>query len=123
MSEVSTVIIAIFILLGAFLSLVTAFGVIRLPDVYTRNHAASKAATLGIMFILIGTCIFFYLKDGYFNSRVILGIIFIFLTAPVSGHLISRAAYHTGVKMWNKSVQDDYKSYLEEQGEKEKSNS
>lgn len=111
MNELIKIIIAIFILLGAFLSLVTAFGLIRLPDVYTRNHAASKAATLGIMFILIGTCIFFYLKDGYFNSRVILGIIFIFLTAPVSGHLISRAAYNTGVKMWDKSVRDDYEKY------------
>ena len=51
--EVSKIIIAILVLLGAFLSMVTAFGLIRLPDVFTRNHAASKSATLGIMFIML----------------------------------------------------------------------
>jgi multicomponent Na+:H+ antiporter subunit G len=101
------IIIAFFIATGAFLSLVTAFGLLRLPDVYTRNHAASKSATLGVMFILLGTFLYFYLQEGHFNSRLILGIAFIFMTSPVAGHLISRAAYQTGVPLWENSVQDD----------------
>ncbi|MHC0039017.1 monovalent cation/H(+) antiporter subunit G [Pseudoneobacillus sp. C159] len=103
------IVITLFIGLGAFLSLVTAFGLIRLPDVYTRNHAASKSATLGVMFILLGTFLYFYLLEGHFNSRLLLGIAFIFMTSPVSGHLISRAAYNSGVSLWNRSVQDDLK--------------
>ncbi|WP_141433853.1 monovalent cation/H(+) antiporter subunit G [Bacillus sp. 03113] len=103
------IIIAALILIGAFLSLVTAFGLIRLPDVYTRNHAASKAATLGVMSILLGTFLYFYVEEGHFNSRLILGIVFIFLTSPVAGHLISRAAYNSGVKLWENSVRDDLK--------------
>ncbi|WP_374702630.1 monovalent cation/H(+) antiporter subunit G [Bacillus sp. V33-4] len=95
------------ILIGAFLSLVAAFGVIRLPDVYTRNHAASKSATLGVMSILLGTFVHFFMEQDHFNSRIILGIVFIFITSPVAGHLISRAAYNSGVKLWEKSVQDD----------------
>ncbi len=107
--EVSKIIIAILVLLGAFLSMVTAFGLIRLPDVFTRNHAASKSATLGIMFIMLATFLYFYVEHHHFNSRVLLGIFFIFFTAPVSGHLISRAAYNSGVKLWDKSVIDDLK--------------
>ncbi len=102
-------IIGFFLIVGGFLSLVTAFGLIRLPDVYTRNHAASKSATLGIMSILIATFFYFYVEQGHLNSRLILAVVFIFITAPVSGHLISRAAYNSGVKLWDKSVRDDLK--------------
>lgn len=109
MIEIFNIIIVALILIGAFLSLVAAFGVLRLPDVYTRNHAASKAATLGVLAVLLGTFLYFYLEDGQVNSRVILGIVFIFVTSPVAGHLISRAAYNSGVKLWDKSVQDDLK--------------
>lgn len=109
MIEIYKIIIVALILIGAFLSLVAAFGVLRLPDVYTRNHAASKAATLGVLAVLLGTFLYFYMKEGQVNSRVILGIVFIFVTSPVAGHLISRAAYNSGVKLWDKSVQDDLK--------------
>ncbi|RLQ96507.1 monovalent cation/H(+) antiporter subunit G [Falsibacillus albus] len=109
MTEIIKVFVGIFVGLGAFLCMVTALGIIRLPDVYTRNHAASKGSTLGIMFILIGAFLFFYVKEGHYNSRLLLGIVFIFITSPVAGHLISRAAYHTGVPLWKKSVLDELK--------------
>ncbi|MBP2240474.1 multicomponent Na+:H+ antiporter subunit G [Cytobacillus eiseniae] len=109
MIEIIRILIVLFILIGGFLSLVAAFGVLRLPDVYTRNHAASKAATLGVLSVLLGTFLYFYVEEGHFNSRVILGIVFIFVTSPVAGHLISRAAYNSGVKLWSNSVQDDLK--------------
>jgi len=103
--------IGFFILAGAILCLIATFGVIRLPDVYTRNHAASKAATLGVMSILLGTFLYFYSFEGHFNSRLILGIVFLFMTSPISGHLINRAAYNSGVKLWDRSVRDDLKEY------------
>lgn len=107
MSETINVFIALCILLGAFLTAVTAIGLIRLPDVYTRTHATSKAATLGVMLVLLGTFLYFYFEKGHLNTRVLLGIVFIFITSPVAGHLISRAAYHTNVKLWEGSVQDE----------------
>ncbi|WP_078431261.1 monovalent cation/H(+) antiporter subunit G [Metabacillus halosaccharovorans] len=107
MIEISKFIVGYLILQGAILSLIAAIGVIRLPDVYTRNHAASKSATLGVISILLGLFLQYILIDHHANSRVLLGIIFVFVTAPVAGHLISRAAYNTGVPLWNKSVQDD----------------
>ncbi len=73
MTEIVNYIIGFFLLAGGFLSLVASFGVLRLPDIYTRNHAASKSATLGIMCILLGTFLYFYIVHGIFNSKVLLG--------------------------------------------------
>ena len=78
----------IFVLLGALISAFAATGLIRLRDVYSRAHAAGKAATLGAMFLLfIGT-------EGYVNMQLIIGIIFVFITGPLSSHLIMKAAYN-----------------------------
>ncbi|MCU9595583.1 monovalent cation/H(+) antiporter subunit G [Caldibacillus thermolactis] len=111
MTTTIEIIVLICIGLGVFLTLVAAFGIIRLPDVYTRNHAASKSSTLGVMLILVGTFIYFY-ASGNSNTRLILAIVFIFITSPVGGHLINRAAYYTGVKMWEKSARDDLKGKI-----------
>ncbi|WP_110928631.1 monovalent cation/H(+) antiporter subunit G [Bacillus massiliglaciei] len=114
MNETFKIVSMILILLGTFLILVATFGILRLPDVYTRNHAASKSTTLGIMFILLGTFLYFYYEHGHFNSRVLLAVFFILLTSPVAGHLLSRSAYYSGVKMWDRSVEDDLSKEKEE---------
>jgi len=106
-TAISDIFVAAFALIGAFFSLVTALGIIRLPDLYTRAHAASKSATLGVMSILIGVIIYFVVEDGFFSSRVLLGILFVLITAPIGGHLIARAAYYSDVPLWKGSVQDD----------------
>ncbi|MBF8152724.1 MULTISPECIES: monovalent cation/H(+) antiporter subunit G [Exiguobacterium] len=107
MIAINELIVAVFALLGMGFSLVTALGLIRLPDVYTRAHAASKSATLGVMSILIGVIIYFVTEDGFFSSRVVLGILFVLITAPIGGHLIARAAYYSNVPLWKSSVRDD----------------
>ncbi|WP_404404549.1 monovalent cation/H(+) antiporter subunit G [Jeotgalibacillus malaysiensis] len=107
MIDVSEYFVVAFILIGAFFGVVTAIGLIRLPDLYTRTHAASKSATLGVMSVLIGALLFFITEEGMFNSRIVLGIFFVLITAPVGGHLIARAAYNTGVKLAPETVQDD----------------
>ncbi|MGO4887274.1 Na+/H+ antiporter subunit G [Anaerobacillus sp. MEB173] len=111
--EIVKLIIAALILLGAFLSVLSAFGLIRLPDIYTRSHAATKSATLGVLSILLGTFLFFWIEDGYISARLLLGILFVFVTAPVGGHLITRAAYYSKVPLWEKSVQDDLKKVVD----------
>ena len=108
-SKLIFVIIGSLILMGSLLSLITSIGLIRLPDLYTRSHAASKSATLGVMSVLLGVFIYFWFDTGYMNVRLLLGIVFVFFTSPVAGHLISRAAYNSKVKLWEKSIQDDLK--------------
>ena len=59
MSQIGEFLIALMVLLGALLGALSAFGLIRLPDVYMRSHAATKSATLGVLFILAGAFLYF----------------------------------------------------------------
>lgn len=105
---------AVLILIGAVFSLVSAIGNIRLPDVYTRSHAASKSSTLGVLCALTGTLLYFLISDGYFSIRLILGIFFVFLTAPVAAHMICRSAYRHHVPLAEGTVQDELKDFYME---------
>ncbi|ASK63117.1 Na+/H+ antiporter subunit G [Virgibacillus phasianinus] len=87
-----------FILSGTFFLLSSAIGIVRFPDIYTRLHAATKASTLGIAGILIGAFLFLYASESIVSGKLLLAIVFTLLTAPVSGHMISRAAHRNGVK-------------------------
>ncbi|WP_029330434.1 monovalent cation/H(+) antiporter subunit G [Exiguobacterium oxidotolerans] len=107
MIAINEIFVVAFALIGAFFSIVAALGLIRLPDIYTRAHAASKSATLGVMSILISVIIFFVTEEGLFSSRTFLGILFVLTTAPIGSHLIARAAYYSDVPLWKGSVQDD----------------
>lgn len=101
----------ILILIGSIVSVISAFGMIRLPDVYTRSHAATKSSTLSV-FCLLGAFIYFWVHDGYVSVRLILGILFVFVTAPVAGHLICRAAYRSHVPLAEGSGEDQLKDKL-----------
>ena len=94
---ITTIIISIaviFVMLGALISAFAAIGLIRLKDVYSRAHAAGKAATLGAMFLLFGAFLYFIGTEGYVNMQLIIGIIFVFITGPLSSHMIMKAAYN-----------------------------
>ncbi|EUJ43073.1 monovalent cation/H+ antiporter subunit G [Listeria rocourtiae FSL F6-920] len=93
------IIISIMILIGASLSILAAIGVIRLPDVYTRTHAAGISNTFGVSLLLFATVGYFFHTGEGFNARVLLAILFIYLTTPIASHLINRAAYDTGVPL------------------------
>ncbi|MDD2555024.1 MAG: monovalent cation/H(+) antiporter subunit G [Syntrophaceticus sp.] len=97
----------VIILIGAIFSFISAIGLIRLPDLYTRAHASSKSATLGVLFILLGTFLFFIIEEQHFSTKLLLGIFFVFLTAPVSAHMICRCAYRSRVKLTETSIRDD----------------
>ena len=97
--------IGIVITLGTLFVLLAAVGLIRMPDTYLRISVTTKAVTLGVGLILVSAAIYF--DNLSVTSRVLAIILFIILTAPVGGHLIGRASYFLGVKMWDKSVMDE----------------
>lgn len=99
------------ILIGTIFSFLSAVGLIRLPDIYTRSHALSKGSTMGVLFTLVGTFLFFVL-EGFFSIRLFLGIFFVFLTAPVAAHVIVRAAYRSNVPLAKESVHDDLREVI-----------
>lgn len=104
MSEITVGILAT---LGTLFVLLAAVGVIRMPDTFLRISVTTKAATLGIGLLLGAAAVYF--SNISTTSRVLAIILFIFLTAPVGAHLIGRASYFIGVKLWKKSVIDDLK--------------
>jgi len=82
------------VLLGAMFGLLAAIGIVRLPDLYTRLHAASKAGAVGSGLILIAVALIS--TDGAVILRAILGIIFLLLSTPIAAHLLARAAHKAG---------------------------
>jgi multicomponent Na+:H+ antiporter subunit G len=91
--------------IGATLMLLSALGVVRMPDLYLRMSASTKSSTLGIATILLATAIHF--DNLGVASRAIAAIVFILLTAPVSAHMMGRAAYFTGVPLWSGTRYDE----------------
>ena len=120
MNEAGELLIGIIVLLGAVLGAISAFGLVRLPDVYLRSHAATKSATLGVLLILTGAFLYFMLYLEHVSAKLLLGIVFVFITSPVAGHLNGRAAYRSGVPMWERSTFDDLKHALRKQAEDQK---
>lgn len=89
---------------GVFL-LLAAVGIVRMPDLYSRIQAATKAATLGVGCIILALAIHFV--DLGITVRALLVIAFLFLTQPVAAHMIGRAAYFVGVPLWEHTIMDE----------------
>lgn len=106
------IIAAILIFAGGILSILSAVGLMRFPDVYTRNHAGTKSTTLAVLVTLTGVFMYFWVVDGLISVRVFLGILFVFITAPTAGHIIVRAAYRSGVKVSDSTVEDELEPVL-----------
>ena len=96
---------------GVFFIVIAGVGLLRMPDLFLRMSTATKASTLGLGLILLGTAVFYW--ELGITSRAIATSIFVLLTAPVSAHMIGRAAYSDGVPLWEKTKQDDLKEYYE----------
>ena len=95
----------VLLVVAALFALTAAIGLVRLPDLYTRMHAASKAGTLGSCVMLIALAI--HADDGTVALRALAGVAFFLLTAPISAHLLAKAAHSTGHSLWSGSVRDD----------------
>ncbi len=95
----------ILLLTGTFFMLLAGFGLLRMPDLFLRMSAATKASTLGAGFILLAGALYF--EDLGATSRALATIVFILLTAPVAAHRIGRAAYFDGVPLWPGTRRDD----------------
>ena len=94
----SEIVIGTLILLGGFLAVVAALGILRLPDVLIRMHASTKAGTLACGVIIAATLVHFW--EAGVTVRGIAIVLFLILTAPVAAHMIGRAALRVGVPLW-----------------------
>ena len=110
MIEIIIVSIATLLLIGgAFFTAIAAIGVIRLPDTYTRLHAASKSSTLGVGMTLLGVFTYFAYFHAEIDSQLLLAIIFLFVSSPVGAHMIARSAFHSDVEPYKLTILNELK--------------
>ncbi len=113
------IIIIVTSVLGTIFAILAAIGLLRMPDTYLRISVNTKAATLGVGLLLAAAAIYF--GDIAISSRVLAIIIFIFLTAPIGGHLLGRTSYISGNELYKKTKIDDLKGKYDKKTHKLKS--
>jgi len=94
MSSVTEVLLSVLLVLGAVFTFVGSLGLVRFKDFYTRLHAPTKASTLGVGCLLIASSVFFSSTTAAWSLHEILVSLFLFITAPISAHLLAKAALH-----------------------------
>lgn len=105
--------VAALVVTGTTFILLASIGVVRMPDVYMRMQVSTKGASLGAGCVLLAVPVFF--GDVAIGVRALLIIVFIFLTTPISAHMLARAAYMVGVPLWEGSVIDELEGRYDRQ--------
>lgn len=90
------VITSVLLLIGAFFILVGSIGLVRLPEFFMRLHAPTKASTLGVGGVLLASMVYAFNQSVLIHELII--TLFVFVTAPVSAHLLSQAALRLKLK-------------------------
>ncbi|TPW26682.1 monovalent cation/H(+) antiporter subunit G [Pararhizobium mangrovi] len=108
---VLSIVASILILVGAIFAFSAAVGLVRLPDLYTRMHAASKAGSVGSGLMLVAVAV--YSQDLGIATRALAGVVFFLLTAPISAHLLAKAAHSVGYRLDKVSVYDDLQEQID----------
>lgn len=93
---------SIFLLIGSLIFFIGALGIIRMPDVYNRIQTGTKATTLGVIFVMIGLSLY----HPQWSGKLVILILFIILTNPISSHVVARGAHFSKMKMSDKTVAD-----------------
>jgi len=101
----SEILVSAFLVLGAALVLIACLGLLRLPDLYTRMHASTKPATLGVSLMVAALAV--HSGELGIAVRALLIVLFFLVTAPVAAHRLGHAAYRAGVRRWSGTVRDD----------------
>jgi multicomponent K+:H+ antiporter subunit G len=92
------ILLSLLILTGAAFTFIGSLGLARLRDFYTRLHGPTKATTLGVGCLLIASALYFSVRDEGVSLHEVLVTLFLFITAPVSAHLLAKAALHLQVR-------------------------
>lgn len=99
MTELHEIAASVLLLIGLFFTLVGSIGLVRMPDVYTRMHAPTKATTLGVSALLAAVVVSLPDRSLPIAMQAILTILLLFVTAPIGAHMLARAARGGGVPM------------------------
>lgn len=100
MEQVVAVLVWALLLSGAFFLVTGALGMVRLPDVFTRMHAAGMADTMGAGLIIAGMCV--YSGANLVTVRLLLVLAFLWFTSPIATHAVAKAALSGGAVPYTK---------------------
>lgn len=93
-SFVTDIAISVMIVIGASIALIGSWGMVRLPTLMERLHGPTKATTLGLGGMLVGSILFFHLAEGEWALHELLISLFLFITAPISANMIAKVHLH-----------------------------
>jgi len=96
-------VVAALILTGSLFALIGSIGLWKLPDFFMRLHGPTKATTLGVGSLVIGSLVYFSSRGEGLSLHELLITLFLFITAPVSAHLLAKAAMHQRVRRIEKT--------------------
>ena len=88
------ILVSVLLLIGGFFVLVGSIGLCRLPDIYTRLHAPTKATTVGMGAILIASMVMMSVEEGHLSVHELLITLFLLITAPITAHMLAKTALH-----------------------------
>jgi multicomponent K+:H+ antiporter subunit G len=109
------IIASIFLIIGGGFLLIGSIGLSKLPDFYMRLHAPTKASTLGIGSILLGSIVYFSGQVYGISVKEILITLFLFLTAPITAHMLSKTALHKKISPVEGTLNADMFDQMREQ--------
>jgi len=92
----------LFILLGVLAFVVSAIGLLRMPDLYTRMHVGTKSTTIGTLLVIVGVM---FIEPQWFLKLSLIAI-FILLTNPLSSSVIARATHRDGLVLENDEMKE-----------------
>lgn len=110
--SIQQLLVAALMLGGTFFMVVTGIGLIRLPDVYCRMHAAGKAGTLGVALLILAPTVHFVVTDPMVAVRGVLAIVFQALTTPGATYLLAHACYVRGYPLNQRTELDELRELL-----------
>jgi multicomponent Na+:H+ antiporter subunit G len=102
---VAELIATVALTLGTLFLILASLALNRMPDVYTRLSASTKAVTFGASLMFIGAVAAFAWDGPAF--RALAGIAFLFATAPAGAHVLARTAHRIGQPLWSGSLADE----------------
>jgi len=92
-------------IIGSIILFISSLGLVRMPDAYNRIQVGTKASTMGTI-LSVASLFFFY--PGWFGKLIVL-VLFVLITNPVSSHVLARAAYHIKVPFSKNTIVDQLK--------------
>ncbi|MEZ5616524.1 MAG: Na+/H+ antiporter subunit G [Rhodocyclaceae bacterium] len=94
MNPIVEIVVSLLILLGAAFALLGSIGLARLPDFFTRLHGPTKATTLGVGAMVLASALYFSATGPGLSLHELTVLVFLFITAPVTAHVLAKAALH-----------------------------